>query len=177
MDDRREEIREGNRGGRALFTWDSIKSDRQRELYLGNSIHAPVGRWAENKDLYWFTKEKKEEKVSKDDIKKEIEDVKRKEMELMQQTLGLPAELPAKKPKERKPEDAKDRRKLTRNRSRSPVMPSRRESDREYKERSKRSPYERSYERSSYRIGHRTDDSRPRDRYNDRSRDRRRDYY
>jgi len=35
----------GARGGRAEFSWDNVKSDRDREYYLGHSVKASVGRW------------------------------------------------------------------------------------------------------------------------------------
>lgn len=33
----------GTRGGANQFQWDSVKSDKYRLNYLGNSLHAPVG--------------------------------------------------------------------------------------------------------------------------------------
>lgn len=35
----------GARGGRAEFSWENVKSDRDREFYLGHSVKASVGRW------------------------------------------------------------------------------------------------------------------------------------
>ena len=35
----------GARGGRAEFSWDNVKSDKDREFYLGHSVKASVGRW------------------------------------------------------------------------------------------------------------------------------------
>jgi hypothetical protein len=35
----------GARGGRAEFSWDNVKSDKDREFYLGHSVKAGVGRW------------------------------------------------------------------------------------------------------------------------------------
>lgn len=35
----------GARGGRAEFSWDNVKSDKDREFYLGHSVKATTGRW------------------------------------------------------------------------------------------------------------------------------------
>ena len=34
----------GTRGGQNQFNWDDVKSDKERENYLGHSLQAPIGR-------------------------------------------------------------------------------------------------------------------------------------
>lgn len=77
--------RPGARGGRDQFNWESVKTDKDREFYLGHSVKATVGRWQKGKDVFWYTRNKDENDV----LNEEIKAVKVKEQELMLEALGL----------------------------------------------------------------------------------------
>ncbi|XP_033646554.1 multiple myeloma tumor-associated protein 2 homolog [Asterias rubens] len=77
--------RGGTRGGADQFTWDSVKTDKDREYYLGHSLKAPVGRWQDGKDLQWFSKDRKDKESTLND---ERQKVKQAEKEAMMAALG-----------------------------------------------------------------------------------------
>lgn len=43
--------RPGAQGGKDQFSWDNVKSDKDREFYLGHTVKALTGRWTKCKVL------------------------------------------------------------------------------------------------------------------------------
>ena len=84
---RPEPIRPGARGGRAEFSWDNVKADKDREYYLGHSVKALAGRWQKGKDVYWYTREKD---GGGSTLQDEIKAVKQREEEAMLEVCAIP---------------------------------------------------------------------------------------
>jgi len=87
-------LRKGDtsRGGRAEFSWDSVKEDKDRENYLGHSLMAPVGRWQRGKDLTWYSKanSSSSQMTAEEQRKEEIRRVKEAEQDALAAALGYP---------------------------------------------------------------------------------------
>ncbi|KAL7752299.1 hypothetical protein RI367_002345 [Sorochytrium milnesiophthora] len=92
--------RGGTRGGQDQFKWDDVKADKHRENYLGHSVMAPVGRWQANRDILWYSKEKKDASLMTEAERRaeELRAVKEAEQDAMLVALGLKA---AKRPDEK----------------------------------------------------------------------------
>ncbi|KAI0026989.1 kinase phosphorylation domain-containing protein, partial [Vararia minispora EC-137] len=75
-----EPIRGGTRGGQAEFKWSDVSADKDRENYLGHSINAPTGRWQKNKDIHWYSRDKK---GTDEERQEEIRKIKEMEAEAM----------------------------------------------------------------------------------------------
>lgn len=62
-----------------------MRQDKHRENYLGNSVAAPKGRWAEGKDIHWYDKDRSDDGEEK--RRKELLSVKQAEQEEMNRLL------------------------------------------------------------------------------------------
>ncbi len=101
------------RGGRAEFSWDKVKeqSFSERSHYLGASVHARNERGLGNPQ--WYLDGGKEGGGKRDSLMKELEEVKRREKELMREALGLPPlpdERDERKEKKRERKEKKEKR-------------------------------------------------------------------
>ena len=97
-------MRGGTRGGQAHFDWKDVKADeKHRQNYLGHSVMAPKGRWAEGKDHLWYSRGKSgggggggggaqtAADVARQDARAaELRAVKAQEDTLLREALGLP---------------------------------------------------------------------------------------
>jgi hypothetical protein len=90
-------VREGNRGGRGLFSWEDVRamSYKDRECYLGSTVSLGFldkgGRWRK-KD--WWTKGR--ETTDTQDLKEEIKRIKAEEEIQMKRALGIGPQKPKK---------------------------------------------------------------------------------
>ena len=127
------------RGGRAEFSWDKVKeqSFSERSHYLGASVHARNERGLGNPQ--WYLDGGKEGGGKRDSLMKELEEVKRREKELMREALGLPP----------LPDERDERKEKKRERNSAP--------SKEKKEKEKRERKAKKRERKRERNGRRKD--------------------
>ncbi len=76
----------GVRGGRDQFSWDQVKTDKHRENYLGHSAMIQVGRYNQNRDIFWYQKAKKSEDIA---LEEEKEKMRMADDELINKALGI----------------------------------------------------------------------------------------
>ncbi|KAF3935541.1 hypothetical protein ABW19_dt0201978 [Dactylella cylindrospora] len=70
-------IREGSRGGRE-FKWSDVKDSKDREYYLGVSVKAPTGRWQQNRDIQWYSRDSgSQDQAALDRERARAEEIKR----------------------------------------------------------------------------------------------------
>ncbi|CAF3345644.1 unnamed protein product [Rotaria sp. Silwood1] len=76
---------------RLNVNWNTVKSDKDRECYLGHSVMAPTGRWQEGKDLTWYAKNRDHEQQIKS---AEFRAAKKIEEDALMAALGMKVMLP-----------------------------------------------------------------------------------
>ncbi|KAK6334919.1 hypothetical protein TWF718_010361 [Orbilia javanica] len=87
-------IREGSRGGRD-FKWSDVKDSKDREYYLGVSVKAPTGRWQQNRDIQWYSRDQsstskaEEEALRREQRLEEIRKIKEAENDALSAALGF----------------------------------------------------------------------------------------
>ncbi|KIZ02819.1 Multiple myeloma tumor-associated protein 2 [Monoraphidium neglectum] len=80
--------RPGARGGRDQFNWEQVKTDKDRDYWLGHSVMAPTGRWQKGKDLFWYTKGPQGQQGA-DALAAERAAIKAQEQAAIEEALGL----------------------------------------------------------------------------------------
>lgn len=67
----------------AEFSWEKVKADKDKECYLGHSVRAPTGRWAQGKDLFWYEKKAGSAGARGDEKQRELAAIKQMEEDAM----------------------------------------------------------------------------------------------
>ncbi|KAF3207401.1 hypothetical protein TWF106_000380 [Orbilia oligospora] len=86
-------IREGSRGGRD-FKWSDVKDSKDREYYLGVSVKAPTGRWQQNRDIQWYSRDQSQTSAEAEALRREqrleeIRKIKEAENDALSAALGF----------------------------------------------------------------------------------------